>query len=162
MTAAEEGRWHVAISDESLSVDAAHAFVTHPSAGATVVFTGVVRDHSLDDGAVDDGSGGGRPGLTRAVTGLDYEAYTEVAERRMADLAREAARRWPSLCAGWLVHRVGSLAVGEPAVVVAVSSPHRHTAFEAGRYLIDTLKETVPIWKKEHWADGGHHWPGTD
>lgn len=149
--------FHTAISAQPLSVDAAHAFVAHPSAGATVTFTGVVRDHAPDDD--EQGEGTGR---RRAVVGLDYEAYTQVAERVMAELAEAVQERWPQLCAGYAVHRVGRLSVGDTAVVVAVSSPHRDTAFEAGRYLIDTLKTTVPIWKKEHWAEGGHHWPGTD
>ena len=78
----------------------------------------------------------------------------------MADLAREVADRWP-VCAVWMEHRVGSLAVGDDAVIVAVSAPHRDEAFEAGRYGIDTLKAEVPIWKREHWAAGGTHWPGT-
>jgi molybdopterin synthase catalytic subunit len=101
-------------------------------------------------------------GRVRAVTGLDYEAYVELAEQRMAELAHRTAERWPDLCAVWAEHRVGRLAVGDTAVVVAVSSPHRHTAFDAARHLIDELKATVPIWKREHWADGGAHWPGTD
>jgi molybdopterin synthase catalytic subunit len=139
-------RWRTGLSDEPLSLDDAHAFVADPRAGATVTFTGVVRDHADD----------------RAVTGLDYEAYAELAEQRLAELAEAVGRRWPDLIAGWAVHRVGRLAVGDTAVVVATSSPHRDTAFEAGRHLIDELKATVPIWKKEHWAAGGAHWPGTD
>ncbi len=149
--------FHTAICDEPLSTDAAQAFVAHPSAGASVIFTGVVRDHALDDDEQGEGSG-----RRRAVSGLDYEAYTDLAERVLEELAVDVQQRWPELCAGWAVHRVGRLSVGDIAVVVAVSSPHRDTAFDAGRYLIDTLKETVPIWKKEHWAEGGHHWPGTD
>ncbi|MGI9017304.1 MAG: molybdenum cofactor biosynthesis protein MoaE [Euzebya sp.] len=153
-------RWYTAIIDTALSVDAAHQFVADPRAGAAVTFTGVVRDHAVDEEAPTDRAGD--DATVRAVTGLEYEAYTSVARQRLAQLAVEVGTRWPDLCAGWAVHRVGSLAVGDIAVVVAVSSPHRDTAFEAGRYLIDTLKATVPIWKKEHWADGGHHWPGTD
>ena len=137
-------RLHTRLSSMALSWDAARAFVADPSAGGIVAFAGVVRDHA--DGA--------------AVVGLDYEAYEEQAERRMADLAREVADRWP-VCAVWMEHRVGSLAVGDDAVIVAVSAPHRDAAFEAGRYGIDTLKAEVPIWKREHWAAGGTHWPGT-
>jgi molybdopterin synthase catalytic subunit len=144
-------RVRTALSDAPLSLDDAHAFVADPAAGASVVFTGIVRDHAADDG-----------GRVRDVRGLDYEAYAEVAERRMAELADQVAARWPDLCAVHAVHRVGALAVGDLAVVVAVSSPHRHTAFDAGRHLIDELKATVPIWKREHWAEGGTHWPGTD
>ncbi len=137
-------RLHTRLSSMALSWDAARAFVADPSAGGIVAFAGVVRDHA--DGA--------------AVVGLDYEAYEEQAERSMADLAREVADRWP-VCAVWMEHRVGSLAVGDDAVIVAVSAPHRDAAFEAGRYGIDTLKAEVPIWKREHWAAGGTHWPGT-
>ena len=170
-------RSHTAISDRPLSVDEAIAFIADPRAGATVTFTGLVRNHALDDAQADDAQADGAQSMdaqaegavpdgtaptVRPVTGLDYEAYTEVAERRLEELATEVAAKWPDLCATWAVHRVGRLEVGEAAVVVAVSSPHRDTAFDAGRYLIDTLKATVPIWKKEHWADGGSHWPGTD
>lgn len=147
-------RRRTGLSDQPLSVDDAMRFVADPRAGATVTFTGVVRDHAVDEGEGE--------GAVRSVEGLDYEAYTEVAEHRLAELADDVAGRWPDLCAIWAVHRVGSLAVGDTAVVVACSSPHRHTAFDAGRHLIDTLKATVPIWKREHWADGGSHWPGTD
>lgn len=173
-------RWHTAISDGALSLDDAHAFVADPRAGATVVFTGLVRNHALDEGAsqptadvqAPTAAAGRGPhagdvatsqgGPVRPVTGLDYEAFPEMAEQRLAQLAADVSAKWPDICAGWAVHRVGRLAVGDAAVVVAVSSPHRTTAFEAGRHLIDTLKATVPIWKKEHWADGGSHWPGTD
>ena len=148
-------RRHTALLDTALSLDAAQAFIADPAAGATVMFTGVVRDH-----AVDDGPGG--DGRARDVASLVYEAYTEVATARLAELADEVAEKWPQVRAIWIEHRVGHLAIGDPAVVVAVSSPHRHTAFEAGRHAIDTLKATVPIWKQERWADGGAHWPGTD
>lgn len=145
-------RRRTAILDVPLSVEDAHAFVADPRAGAGVTFTGLVRDHAR--GESDDG--------VRPVTGLDYEAYTEVAERVLADLVVEVSAKWPDVLAVWAEHRVGQLVVGDLAVVVAVSSPHRDTAFDAGRWLIDTLKATVPIWKHEHWADGGSHWPGSD
>jgi molybdopterin synthase catalytic subunit len=93
---------------------------------------------------------------------LTYEAWTAQAAARLASLADEVAATWPQVRAVWMEHRVGALAVGEPSVVVAVSSDHRGDAFAAARYGIDTLKHTVPIWKQEHWADGGDHWPGTD
>lgn len=147
-------RIHTMLADTTLSVDAAHRWVADPAAGASVTFTGTVRDHAVPD----DAEGGD----ARDVVGLDYEAWQDKAESRMTELAEEVAARWPAVLAIWAEHRTGSLAVGDTAVVVAVSSPHRDTAFEAGRYMIDTLKATVPIWKKEHWADGGAHWPGTD
>ena len=138
-------RLHARLTDAPLSVDAAQAFCADPAAGAIVVFTGVTRDRT-----------DGRP-----VVGLEYEAYAEHAGVQMAALCADVAGRWPAL-AVWLEHRVGTLAVGEPAVVVAVSAPHRDAAFDAARYGIDTLKATVAIWKRERWADGAAHWPGTD
>ena len=139
-------RLHTRLTEEPLSVADAHAFVADPAAGASVVFTGQVRNHA-----------DGRP-----VTGLDYEAYEEQAGAQLAALATAVAEKWPQTLAIWMEHRVGSLAVGEPSVVVAVSSAHRGGAFEAARHGIDELKATVAIWKQEHWADGTAHWPGTD
>jgi molybdopterin synthase catalytic subunit len=139
-------RLHTHLTDVPLSISAAHAFVEDPAAGAVCLFTGTVR-------AETDG---------RPVAGLDYEAYEEQARDQLAALAADVAQRWPQVAAVWMEHRVGSLAVGEPAVVVAVSAGHRDAAFEAARYGIDTLKATVTIWKQEHWSDGGAHWPGTD
>ncbi len=108
-------------------------------------------------------------GTTREVTGdrrtrhLEYEAYADMAEKKLAELADEARRRW-SLTGCAIEHRLGRLEIGEASVGVAVSSPHRAAAFAAGQWLIDTLKESVPIWKQEHWADGGSEWvhPGLD
>lgn len=138
-------RTHVRLSAEPLEAAAALRFVADPAAGGTVLFTGTARDHA-------DG---------RAVQALEYEAFTERAESGMAELAARAAGRWPELRAVWIEHRTGRLAIGEEAVVVAASAPHREEAFGAARWLIDTLKAEVAIWKKEHWADGGSHWPGT-
>lgn len=138
-------RLHTDLTDEPLSVEAAYAFVADPAAGAIVVFTGTTREESEG----------------RAVTALTYEAYAERAWRQLATLAADVAERWPATCAVWLEHRVGTLAVGEPAVVVAVSAAHRVEAFEAARHGIDTLKAEVAIWKQEHWADGGAHFPGS-
>ncbi|HUY31641.1 MAG TPA: molybdenum cofactor biosynthesis protein MoaE [Pirellulales bacterium] len=117
------------------------AQVSSPLAGAVVLFLGT----------------------TRAVTGerrtraLDYECHPEMAEWKLASLEAEARRRWP-LVECILVHRLGRLEIGEASVAVAVSSPHRDAAFEAGQWLIDTLKQVVPIWKQEHWADGTSQW----
>ena len=110
-------------------------------AGAVCSFLGTVREMTGD----------------RRTASLDYEAYPGMAEKKMAELEAEARRRWPILDAA-LVHRVGPLGLGEISVVVAVSCPHRHQAFDACRWLIDTLKEAVPIWKKEVWADGTEEW----
>lgn len=132
----------VGLTPLPLPIDDATAWATTPACGAVVCFTGVVRDHSE-----------GRAG----VTGLAYEAYEEEATRRLADVAAEARRRWPDVVRLALLHRVGDLALSEASVVVVASAPHRAEAFEAARFCIDTLKETVPIWKREHWA-GGSDW----
>jgi molybdopterin synthase catalytic subunit len=93
----------------------------------------------------------------RTTLALRYEAYPEMALKKLAELESEARRRWPIIELA-LVHRIGDLGPGEVSVVVAVSTPHRHQAFDACRWLIDTLKEVVPIWKRETWADGKEEW----
>jgi molybdopterin synthase catalytic subunit len=110
-------------------------------AGAVVTFLGTVREMTGD----------------RRTASLDYEAYTGMALAKLADLEAEARRRWPVIEAA-IVHRVGHLGLGEVSVAVAVSCPHRDQAFEACRWIIDTLKDVVPIWKREHWADGTDEW----
>ena len=121
--------------------------VNSPRAGAVVLFLGTVREMT---GA-------------RQTLALDYECYPEMAEKKLAELEAEARRRWTIVeCA--IVHRLGHLELGEASVAVAVSTPHRQDAFEAGKWLIDTLKEVVPIWKQENWADGTTQWvhPGIE
>jgi molybdopterin synthase catalytic subunit len=105
--------------------------------GALCLFVGLVRDHNRG----------------RTVVRLEYEAYEEMALPLMEAIAAEVRRRWPVTDVR-IVHRLGSLAVGDPSVAVAVSSPHRDEAFAACRHAIDTLKATVPIWKKEFYSDG--------
>ena len=121
--------------------------VTTPAAGAVVLFLGTVREFTAG----------------RRTTALDYEAYPEMAERKIAELVAEARSRWPLIEAA-VVHRLGRLELAEASVAVAVSAPHRAAAFDAGRWLIDTLKEVVPVWKQEHWDDGTSEWvhPGLD
>lgn len=111
--------------------------VEDPGAGAICTFHGVVRDNNLG----------------REVDYLEYEAYSEMAVPAMERIADEVRRRWDVINVA-IVHRVGRLEIGEASVVISVSSPHRVEAFEACRYAIDRLKENVPIWKKEVWADG--------
>jgi molybdopterin converting factor subunit 1 len=111
--------------------------VAHKGAGAICTFTGVVRDSSRG----------------RSVTHLEYEAYAEMATAQMRRIADEIAERWPKARVA-MAHRTGRLEIGEPSVVVSVSSPHRAEAIAACKWGIDRLKETVPIWKKEHAADG--------
>jgi molybdopterin synthase catalytic subunit len=122
-----------------------HAAVTEQvrshQAGAVCTFLGTVREMTAE----------------RRTVSLDYEAYPEMALKKLAELEAEARSRWPIIELA-LIHRVGHLDLGEVSVVVAVSCPHRHQAFEACRWLIDTLKEVVPIWKRENWADGTEEW----
>ena len=116
-------------------------------AGAVVLFLGTVRE--LTDG--------------RETESLDYEAYPEMARSKLAELETETRQRC-SVTELAVVHRLGHLELGEISVAVAVSSPHRATAFEAGWYFIDRIKEVVPIWKQENWKDGTSQWvhPGID
>lgn len=131
----------VRVSEDEIDPSALYAEVQDARAGASVVFTGTVRNHA--------------PGKAD-VSHLEYEAYPEHVEAKIGEVVSEAVEKWPLLRIA-VEHRVGTLAVGGVAVCVAVSSSHRSDAFEAARYLIDELKERVPIWKKEHWA-GGAEW----
>jgi MoaE-MoaD fusion protein len=133
---------HVALREEPLSLDAVTARARDARAGAVVTFQGV----------------------TREVDHLDYEAYAEMALEAMRRIA-EAAVAHHGLCAAAVEHRVGTVPLSEPSVIVAVSAPHRGEAFAGGREIIDALKERAPIWKKEveggegRWVDG--HPPAT-
>jgi molybdopterin synthase catalytic subunit len=130
------------VTEEPLSLEAVAAEVADERAGAVATFTGTVRRQSRG----------------REVTRLEYEAYAEMAEEMMAGLARELEARY-DLCTVAMHHRVGTLAIGEASVVVAVSAPHRQDALAACKDAIDTLKETVPLWKKEVY-EGGEDWIG--
>jgi molybdopterin synthase catalytic subunit len=132
----------VLVTSDQLPVAEALAWAVLPSCGAVVTFCGTVRDHS-----------DGREGITQ----LEYECYEEHAAGRLAAVAAAAREQWPALGRVALLHRFGALKLGEVSVVVAVSSPHRPEAFSAARFCIDTLKETVPIWKRETWP-GGSDW----
>jgi molybdopterin synthase catalytic subunit len=118
-------------------IDLAALEITTPKDGALCLFVGVVRNENA-----------GRPVLR-----LEYEAFEEMALGLMHELEAEALRRWP-VTGVKVVHRLGPMEIGEASVAVAVASPHRAEAFEACRYVIDALKATVPIWKKEFYADG--------
>ncbi len=115
--------------------------VRRPHCGAVCLFLGTVRDLTGDD----------------VTAFLEYEAYPPMAEKKLAEIEADIRRRWPVGDVA-LVHRLGKLAVGEISVAVAVSSPHRAEAFEAGRFAIDTLKEVVPIWKKDISPSGEEVW----
>lgn len=127
------------ITPEPLTLDPLIAHVERPEAGAVVTFAGNVRNHSRG----------------RRVEHLEYDAYVPMAERKLSEIAAEAERRWD--CRVAVRHRTGRLEIGEPSVLIAVSAPHRAAAFDACRYVIDTLKTAVPIWKKEVW-EGGEVW----
>ena len=115
--------------------------VRSPHCGAVVLFLGTVRDLTGE----------------HVTAFLEYEAYAAMAEKKLSEIESEVRRRWPVGEIG-IVHRLGRLEVGEVSVAVAVSCPHRGEAFDAGRYAIDTLKELVPIWKKENAPDGTGEW----
>jgi molybdopterin synthase catalytic subunit len=115
--------------------------VRSDQAGAVVLFLGTVREMTQG----------------RQTVALDYDAHEEMALTQMEQLLDETCQRWPVIKAG-MIHRLGHLELGDVSVAVAVSCPHRHQAFEAGRHLIDRLKEVVPIWKQENWADGSTEW----
>jgi molybdopterin converting factor subunit 1 len=132
------------VQSEALDPRITESLVAHPGAGAIATFIGTVRDH----------------GRGRAVTHLEYEAYAPAAELTMAQIGDEIRDRWGTDHVA-IVHRIGSLAVGEASVVISVASPHRDAAFEACRYAIERIKEIVPIWKKEHYADGAA-WLGSE
>jgi MoaE-MoaD fusion protein len=130
------------LSSEPIGVDAVVAEVTHERAGAIATFTGTTRAESRG----------------RTVLYLDYEAYPGMAEHVMAEIAASLKRKY-DLCDVAIAHRVGRVGIGETSVVIAVSAPHRHDALAACREAIDTLKERVPLWKKEAY-EGGEEWIG--
>ncbi|HEY6565342.1 MAG TPA: molybdenum cofactor biosynthesis protein MoaE [Pirellulaceae bacterium] len=137
----------ILITKESLDVTAMLAAVMRRDAGAVVLFLGTTREWTRG----------------RQTTSLEYEAHESLARAELSRLELAARERWPSLVEVQVAHRLGNVPVGEVSVAVAVSAAHRQEAFESGQWLIDRLKETVPIWKRENWADGTEEWvhPGT-
>jgi len=131
----------IRVTAEPLSVDDALAAVADPGAGGTCVFVGTVRDHS------DAGD----------VTGLRYEAWDELAAKRLDELATDLLETWPLRNVA-IHHRTGDLEIGDASVVIAISAPHRADAFEACRHGIERLKQDVPIWKKEALVSGEARW----
>lgn len=129
----------LALSTDELPIAQAYAWAVRPDCGAVVLFSGTARDHS--EGRED-------------VSLLEYEAYEEHAVPRLALVVEELRERWPDIRRVAMIHRIGPVPVGETAVIVAVSSPHREAAFSAGKFGIDALKSSVPIWKREKWRDG--------
>jgi MoaE-MoaD fusion protein len=125
------------VTTEPLDARRLEKAVAHSRAGAICTFTGIVRDTSRG----------------RSVTHLEYEAFAEMATAQMRRIADEIGKKWPEARVA-MMHRTGRLEIGDASVVVSVSAPHRAEAIEACRWGIDRLKESVPIWKKEHASDG--------
>jgi molybdopterin synthase catalytic subunit len=131
----------IRLTHDRIDIPALLDFVASSQAGAVVLFLGTTREFTRG----------------RQTLWLDYECYAEMAEKKLAELEAEARRRWPIVECG-IVHRLGRVDLSEASVAIAVSTPHRCDAFEAGQWLIDTLKEVVPIWKQEHWSNGESEW----
>ena len=128
---------YIKITNQEIDVQEVIRMSSDDSAGAIDVFIGTVRNHSTG----------------KKVVRLVYEAFDSMALKKLEELANQARERWP-VAGVAIVHRKGDLSIGDVAVVVAVSTPHRSASFEACQWLIDTLKEVVPIWKKEYYEDG--------
>lgn len=129
----------IQLSDQKLSIDTAYASVQDPACGGIVLFIGTIRNHNKG----------------KTVTHLDFESYAPMAIKEMTRIA-EKAKSEHDLHAVALHHRVGTLAIGDIAVIIAVSSHHRKAAFAGCEHVIDELKEHVPIWKKEFLEDGSY------
>ncbi len=140
--APHDGNNWTALCSSPLPLQAVVGWVIRDDCGALVLFNGTTRDNA--DGRV-------------GVTHLEYEAYEEPTLKCFADIAQTAHERWPMIGRVALLHRVGVVELGESAVLVAVSAPHRAEAFDAARFCIDTLKQVAPIWKHETW-DSGSGW----
>jgi molybdopterin synthase catalytic subunit len=131
----------ISLTNVPINPSTVMADVSSHDAGAVVLFLGTTREFTRG----------------RRTASLDYECYPQMAEQKLAELEAEARRRWPVIGCS-IVHRLGRLELGEASIAIAVSSPHRADAFAAGQWLIDTIKEVVPIWKCENWADGTKEW----
>ncbi|MCB1042160.1 MAG: molybdenum cofactor biosynthesis protein MoaE [Acidobacteria bacterium] len=127
---------------EEIDIAALTHRANHPECGAVVTFSGTVRNHQ--------GS--------RKVVKLGYQAYEDMAQAELSRVVTEACQQWPSLRTCLAVHRLGEMPVGESSVFIAIGAPHRPEAFAALRFVIDTLKQRVPIWKKEYYEDGETEW----
>ncbi len=134
----------LAVDARPLPLDAVHDWCVQPSTGAVVLFSGTVRAHAAD----------ARGEIRSGVTHLVYEAYETRVIHCFRAVVAEARRRWPQIGRVAILHRVGQVDLGQRAVVVAVAAGHRQAAFEAGQYVIDAVKATAPIWKRESWETG--------
>jgi molybdopterin synthase catalytic subunit len=131
----------ISLTQSPIDPSAILAQASSNDAGAVVLFLGTTREFTKG----------------KQTASLDYECYPQMAEAKLAELEAQALEKWPLLHIS-IVHRLGRLGLGEASIAIAVSSPHRQAAFEAGKWLIDTIKEDVPIWKQENWADGTSEW----
>ncbi len=131
----------IRISPDQIDPAALLSRVRSDADGAVLLFVGTVRNHNEG----------------RSVEHLEYEAYAEMAERELAEIAAEAAERWEVGDVA-VEHRTGLLRIGEASVAIAVASPHREAAYAASRYIIEELKKRVPIWKREGYSDGRSEW----
>lgn len=125
------------VSEEPLEAMALYEAVRHRNVGAVVLFIGTIREMTA----------------SKQTMWLEYESYVPMAEKMLAQIASEVSVRWPGVLTA-VHHRIGRLEISEEAVVIATSSSHRADAYEANRYVIERIKELVPIWKREHWTDG--------
>ncbi|MBC7852157.1 MAG: molybdenum cofactor biosynthesis protein MoaE [Pirellulaceae bacterium] len=131
----------ISLTHSPIDPSAILAQLASNDAGAVVLFLGTTREFTKG----------------RQTASLDYECYPQMAEAKLAELEAQAREKWPLVHVS-IVHRLGRLELGETSIAIAVSSPHRQAAFEAGKWLIDTIKEDVPIWKQENWSDGTSEW----
>jgi molybdopterin synthase catalytic subunit len=129
------------ITTEAIQPDALHEWLCKPHHGAVVTFAGLVRDHTD----------------SRATARLEYEAFEEMAEKKLREVGDEIRERWQIEDVA-MIHRLGVLEIGEISILIAVAAPHRKHVFEACSYAIDRVKQVVPIWKKEVWKDGEAEW----
>jgi molybdopterin synthase catalytic subunit len=134
----------IQLHEEPIDVGPVVEFVTAPNVGGIDVFIGTTRAEVSAEG--------------RRLVALDYEAYGTMALKQMRELAARARQQWPELVRLTILHRTGRVELGRASVIVAASAPHRDDAFVACRWLIDTLKAEVPIWKREVWGDGSGTW----
>jgi len=132
----------IAVTREPIDIESLINEAEHPECGAVLTFSGTVRNHHAG----------------RKVERLTYEAYEEMALSEIEKVVAEAHRQWPDLKKAQAVHRFGEMGIGESSVFITVATPHRAEGFAALRFIIDTIKRNVPIWKKEHYEDGVSDW----
>lgn len=132
----------IEITRDPIDIPALEAASSHPACGAVLTFSGTVRNHHMG----------------RQVVKLAYEAYEGMAQSEMVKVVEEARQQWPDIRTVQVVHRFGEMAVGASSIYITVASPHRVEGFAALRFIIDRIKQDVPIWKKEFYEDGQTDW----